>query len=163
MRRGIRRHSAMAAAMIDRTSGTNIGSMTAAGGLAAAFDGVTVQNATACCSTPSGTSGYVGKTLASASKIDHAVVYSASDAGFVSSANPEVTLELYAKTGAAPASATDGTLLGTHTMTDVQQTNIVELTSSDKATAFAHVWVHISTPASSAFKRIAEIEFWGIA
>lgn len=143
--------------LINRTLGTNIGSLTASGGLAAAFDG-TNHNTSSTSAARSGTDGYVGKTLAAASKIDHAVAYS-STVGFVSAADPEITLELYGKTGAAPANATDGTLLATSSFTDTAGNIVTELTSTDKATVFDHVWLRVSS-AGSVTWRVGELELW---
>ena len=145
------------AGLIDRTLGTNIGNLTGSGGLAAAFDG-TRHNTSSTSASRSGTDGYVGKTLGNPSKIDHAIAYS-STVGYVSAADPAITLELYGKAGAAPANATDGTLLATSSFTDTAGNIVTELESSNKTTVFNHVWLRVSS-AGSVTWRVGELEIW---
>lgn len=113
-------HPILAANVQTNVSGTSIGDLTGGGGLAAVFDGDNSKTY-AQCATVAATTGYVGKTPASAVKVSRAIVYGSSDKGFVTGASPAVTLSLYGKTGAAPANGTDGTLLGSVSFIDVQQ------------------------------------------
>jgi hypothetical protein len=143
--------------LIDRRLGTNIGDMTASSGLAGAFDGTTATTA----NTPSAvTAAYVGKTLAGSSRISAAVCRGVAAAGFTSGAN--YTLNLYAKQGAAPASSTDGTLLGTTgSLADANDDSTKTITSSDTTTEWDHVWVEVTTSGgAAAFLRMGELSFF---
>lgn len=137
-------------------SGTIIGDMTAGGGLAATSDGITTQGSTdAAWHSPTVTSAYAGKTLVQGTRIKKAIAYPAPDNGFTNQTN--ITVQLYAKQGAAPANATDGTLLATSgSMADTLSP--VTLNSSDTATAFDHVWIRLA--ASSGDIYLAEAQFF---
>jgi hypothetical protein len=149
----------------------NIGTMTANGGLAAAFDTNLEQASGACAArnvtTIGGiganatvsTSSYVGKnyTTPGAQRIEHATVYPSTNKGFLdgsyifdqgggnfASANfssTSVRLNLRAK-ATAPASSSDGTLLGT-TGNIADTTTPVSVTSSDTTTTWNFVWIEI--------------------
>lgn len=150
--------------VIDRAlaGSINIGSMTAGGGVAAPFNGSFSQAAAASAAitvhnpgpVPQGTvftlNGYVGKNYsgAAAQKIQQVTVYPSNDLGFafgsyfLVSANffvPVITLNLRAKS-TAPASPSDGTLLGT-TGPISNTFSAVTILSSDQATAWNFVWV----------------------
>ena len=148
-------------AEIDRTLGTNIGDMTSAGGLAAAFDGTTSQASTASASASGfNISGYVGKTGNIARIISSAIVYGSNNAGFYSGADPSTTISLYGKTGSAPANGTNGTLLGSVTFTDTANQSAGQtITSSDLTTLWNHWWVFIPANASGQ-ARCAEVRFF---
>lgn len=111
-------HNIITANVQTNVGGTNIGDLTGGGGLAAAMDGDNSKTY-AQCATVAATTGYIGKTPTSSVKVSRAIVYGSSDKGFVTGAQPTVTLSLYGKTGSAPASGTDGTLLGSISFTDV--------------------------------------------
>jgi hypothetical protein len=147
--------------VIDRTLGTNIGNFTADGGLAAAFDGTTSQANTAGAGKSSATSGYIGKTLAVSKPIYKAIVYGSNNHGYVPSANPTVTINLYGKVGTAPASSTDGTLLGTLSFADTadESSNPRTITSDDWDTVWDHVWIEVTTESATA-KQVAEVQFY---
>lgn len=141
-------------------TGTNIGTMTGRGGLAAAFDGNNNQsfgtsagllyypNPTTV-TLPTAPAMYVGKNYTSVSgkRIASAIVYP-STAGFSiwarisgATATVSVTLNLRAK-ATAPASSSDGTLLGSVSCaynTTAPQT----LTSNDQSTTWNYVWVEM--------------------
>jgi hypothetical protein len=128
--------------LIDRTEGTNRGDMTVGGGLAAVFDGVTNQAVAACAYRSVNATGYVGKTLAAPRCIGQAITFGANNAGYTSAAN--VTLNLYAKNGAAPASATDGTIIGTTgSFSNSASTNSKIINSTDLVTVWSHVWITV--------------------
>jgi hypothetical protein len=150
-----------AGAMISAAAGSNIGNMTADGGLAAAFDGNLNQDFGACC-TRVAANGYVGKNDSAAPKtVGSAIVYSGTN-GFdgVSTANT-ITISLYGK-ASAPASGTDGTLLGSVTLSG--ETNVyqsVEIPSSNTTTAWAYRWIYITTTqATSPQVNISEVRFY---
>ncbi len=75
--------------LLDRTAGTNIGSMVDAGGLAAAFDGTTSQAQTASCNktvSGGGFSNTVGKIYSSSKVYSKFVVYGPNDANILGGA-----------------------------------------------------------------------------
>ena len=147
--------------LVDRTAGTNIGDMTGGGGLAAAFDGTKSQVSTACAYNASA-AGYVGKTHAAAKIISHVVVYGANNNGYVFTVNPAMTITLYGKNGAAPASATDGTSLGSISFTDATDESAGRtIISIDQGTAWLHNWVYINDGAADAHI-CAELEIYEI-
>jgi hypothetical protein len=149
--------------MIDRAlaGSVNIGDMTANGGLAAAFDDVTVQASAACASKASTTaetvltySSYVGKNYsgATAQQIAYATLWPSTDiglfevdlyaAGHFASVWPGsswVTVNLRAKS-TAPASPSDGTLLGTSGLMPYPATSPAVVQSTDASTAWNYVW-----------------------
>jgi hypothetical protein len=125
------------------TGGTNIGNMTSNGGLAAAFDGNTNQNAGASAERLAATTAYVGKTPASAKRVFKFDAYGANNFGYQGN-NDSTTLTLYGKTGSAPASATDGTAIGSVTFTDTSTANMQSVTSTDNETLWDHIWMTIS-------------------
>lgn len=144
--------------LIDRTLGTNIGDMTSSGGLAAAFDGVTAQAATSGATKLSNTFGYVGKTLATASVISKAVVYGSNNAGYVNSINPTVTIDLYGKTGSAPANSTNGTLLGTISFTDTaDESGTPRQVDSSSSAVWDHAWIRVSHNGAANNIHVAEL------
>lgn len=93
--------------------------------------------------------GYAGVTLATPSQIDSAQIDSFASGYDGSGGAFEITLTLYAKAGDAPSSDTDGTSLGTMTFTDPNAVVTKTIESSDKTTAFDHVWWRIATGNSS--------------
>src|SRR5882672_294988 len=138
----------------------NIGDLTSGGGLAAAFDGNFSQTAAASAEKLFGAvlsgSGYIGKNYsgAAAQQIDSSTVWPSTDNGFLfptfvgSNFSFTVTFNLRGK-ATAPASASDGTLLGTNGFT-INSSDYsadftpVTITSSDKVTAWNYAWVEIT-------------------
>ena len=136
----------------------NIGDMTANGGLAAAFDGTTSQTGSACAAKSFSSvsegdtlTNYVGKNYFGASSqiIQQGTLWPASDFGFDSrnggTTTDSVTINLRAK-ASAPASSSDGTLLGTATVTN--STAPVTIVSNDQATSWNYVWFEIVATAA---------------
>lgn len=155
----------IALALIDRTAGTNIGNMTASGGLAAAFDGNTSQASTACAvTTASQPSGFVGKTLAAPAIFGRATTHGANNNNGYTNSATNVTLEIYGKTGAAPTTATDGTLIGTITFaTQVNESAPRQIISTNTSTAWDHIWLRVRrTNNSDGFMRCAELELYEV-
>ena len=150
--------------LIDRTAGTNIGNMTANGGLAAAFDGTVVQAATLGAGADNVVSCYVGKTLAAPKVFGQAEVHSSSNQGYWST-NVSTTLNIRGKAGAAPANAADGTVVGTTTFTDGGAA-IKTIDSTDLVTAWDHLWVELIDNAAGGTNdaRVAELVLyeWGV-
>lgn len=139
-------------------AGANLGDMTGGGGINAAFDTTTAQAAAACASTASSTTAWVGRDLTTPSTIGGVTVHGSNDAGYVAGANPSVTITLYGKTGAAPASSTDGTVLGSITFTDTadESTGRV-ITSNDITTTWDNVWVKVDQGGAAAAMHVAEL------
>lgn len=141
---------------------SNIGNMTGGGGLAAAFDGITSQPTSACANLPS-VSGWVGRHFGGgAQAIGSVTVYPSNDANFVGlflGARPGsvITINLYAK-NTAPASATDGTLIGTSgPFTDGPTAVTIQ---SMSVASWNYVWVNIVTGSTTA---CAELQFFNPA
>ena len=142
--------------LLERTLGTNIGNMTAGGGLEAAFDGTTSQIDSASAKRSLANSAYIGKTLAVESAISKAIVHAPSDSGFTN--GRAASLYLYGKTGAAPSNDTDGTLLGEVEQIDTSPQTLI----SNNATVWDHVWVTIIPSTHNTDISIAEVEFYKI-
>lgn len=142
-------------------TGTSIGNMTNAGGLAGAFNDTTSQAAATSAQGTAATDGYVGKTWSTEKKIYSVDVYPSTDRGFLDNNNSQVTLTLYGKTGAAPSSPTDGTLLGSITFDDAFTGGDTRtINSSDRDTAWKHTWVTLTTPDTGAVPTIAELDIY---
>jgi hypothetical protein len=127
--------------LVDRTSGTAIGDMTVDGGLASAFDGVTNQASNSSARRASSTSAYIGKTYSAAKRISRVIAWSSNNNGI--SVNPPITLKLRGKNGAAPSSASDGTLLGTLSLGSNNTNTGNQITSTDAVSGWTHVWIEI--------------------
>lgn len=140
---------------------TTIGNGTAGGGLAAAFDGTTNQAIAASAQLAGNNAIYVGADFGSGTekRVYKAEIWGTNDQGYVSGANPSVTLTLRSGT-TAPAGATSGTSRGTATFTDTanESGNTRTINSSDKTTAIRY-W-HVATGTHNATKGIAEIKFY---
>lgn len=133
--------------LVDRTLGTNIGTFTGNGGLAAVFDGNTNQGY-AVSGIVVGADGYVGKTHSAAKICSRVVCHGSNDAGY-SSTNGSCTIQLYGKNSSAPSSGTDGTLLGSITFTDTSNESTGrEIVSSDQSTAYTHWWIRVTSTAN---------------
>jgi len=116
------------------------GNLTLGGGLAAAFDsnGGTIAYAKS-------TAGFVGVSLPEPKRIDRVDVVSATNGFDASGMTTSITLQLYGKKGTAPATATDGVVIGVASFTDQNVQRTVTLQSNDKVTLFDHVWLRLST------------------
>jgi hypothetical protein len=151
-------------AEIDREAGTDIGNMTQGGGLAAAFDGETSESPNQC--SRQDTPGWVGKTLAAPTRIARARIYSSNNSGYCEddgAGQPNITLQLYAKQGAAPSSSTDGTLLGSTGSFGDSNTSLMtrDIISNDIATEYDHVWVRVSKSSGAGERMlIGELQLW---
>jgi len=155
---GVLKPTTAAESAISQATGTNIGNMTASGGLAAAFDGSTNTFADRGATSP----GYVGKDYSSGPKKISKVVATShnSAAGFdgTSSAS-NITITLYGKNGSAPSSGTDGASLGTTgSFADGAGPVGKTITSSDQSTLWDYVWVYITS--SVAEPRVANVVFY---
>lgn len=161
---GVLKPSLGAATLISGATGTNIGDLTSGGGLAAIFDGTTSQGLGASGTRTSFQSGFAGKNYSSApKKIDSAKTYGSNDTGYIGGGvASSATLYLYAKNGSAPSSYSDGTLLGSVAITDLETIDSKTINSSDKTTAWDYVWVAVLLNAASSSNIIvvAELQFY---
>jgi hypothetical protein len=156
---GFRRKRPKANVLIDRTLGTNIGNMTINGGLAAAFDGVTSQTSAVSAGYASGSTSWIGKTLAAARAIGKVTVYGPNNQGYSTVANANLTLNLYGKQGAAPSTATNGTLLGTLSFVSPSPDNGPrDIVSSDLTTLWDHCWISVTL--NTGDQRVAELQMY---
>lgn len=144
----------------------NFGTMTGNGGVAASFDGITNQNSAASSAENDAISGditqvfqfhsSIGKNYsgASAQAIYSATIYPSSNGGFAPAVaeiirstpciwNASITINLRAK-ATAPASGSDGTLLGTSGLI-ANTVAPVTIVSSDAVTTWNYVWFEIVT------------------
>jgi hypothetical protein len=134
---------------------------------APAFDGTTNQAQVSCAlknNVAAGTSnGYIGKTLGTPSAIHSAVSHGTNDKGYAFTGSPSgstMTLSLYGKQGTAPASPTNGTLLGQISFTNQANESVGRtIASSDTTTVWDHVWVYLTQP-DNANNGFAEILFY---
>ena len=126
--------------------------------VAGAFDGTT-NKAGASCTAGNGTAnGWAGYTLTTSKRVYQCIFYGANNQGYTNT-SATVTLSFYGKTGTAPSSATDGTLLGTTgSFSDVSSTNAKTIISTDQETIWDHVWGLDADAAGD--QRIAQIEFY---
>ncbi len=141
----------------------NIGDYTFSGGLAAAFDGTPLKASAGCALTDTSTAAagyYIGKHYAAgAQTISSVTVYPSSDRGLTLYAfSFAYTLNLRAK-HTAPASRSDGTLLGTVAVPNPFIKSALTIISNDQATTWEYVWVEVTSV--SVFQSvIAQVQFY---
>ncbi len=145
--------------LISGSLGTIIGDFSRA---TVAFDGNTSQSASFCANKSSATDSYIGKNLSALGgfKCTGALIKSSSNNGFADGSNPTVTISLYGKT-TAPASSTDGTLLGTSNSFADKVTSIW-INSANTATTYNYLWVRIQSSFSATIVT-AEVQFFSLS
>lgn len=150
----------MAVVIIDRTTGTNIGNMTEVDGLAAAFDGSAVNGQSAAKTNTA--SAFIGKTLAAPKRFARAVVYGSPTQGFVlQGQNPNMTINIRGKNGAAPSGATDGTIVGTSSFTDTADESAGRtIQSTDRGTSWDHLFAEITHDGGSLNIACTELDLY---
>lgn len=127
--------------MLDLTGLTPFGNMVSGGGLAAVLDSNSATTGYA-----QSTTGYCGVDLVTPRKIGHLELTSATNGYDASGSLTQITLKLYAKNGSVPASATDGTIIGSlGPFTDVNSQLTKTITSTDLLTEYRYVWAVITT------------------
>lgn len=143
---------------ISQSAGTPIGTMTSNGGLAAAFDGTTSQDDTACAALV-GNSAWIGKTWTAAKTITGFRVYASKDRGFKGDANPMVTVTLQ---GSNNAFATSFKTLGSKTIQDYNAAQVDMFDSVNTTTAYTSHRLVVETPGSRVLTKIfvAEVIFY---
>ena len=150
--------AAAGSGLIAGSEGTVIGDLTLHGGNAAAFDGQRTHTTAGAANT--GDPRYIGKTWDSAKTVTGFGIWSYTNKGFVEGATPTVTIKLYGKTGSAPSSSSDGTVLFTGTVTDSGASGppaTVENFSFTPA-SYDHNWVEISSGGANC--HVAQVEFY---
>jgi hypothetical protein len=152
--------SALTETLVDRTTGTNIGDMTGGGGLAAAFDGTTAQ-AFLSAAFLSGGNGYVGKSYGAAKIYSKFIVYGSNDDGYDFTVDGTITITIYGKNG-SPASATDGTSLGTtgSFSNNNDESSGRTIVSTDQSNSFTHVWAYVVSGTGGTSTCVAELEIY---
>jgi hypothetical protein len=117
------------------------------------YDGLSAVGVSSCSQVASNTSWF-GNNLGSAKKISKAILYGSNSQGFAQGSTSgffnichafagQFTAYLYGKTS-APASATDGTLLGSTSFTTVaDESGGREIQSSDTTNTYQYVWVYL--------------------
>ncbi len=100
-----------------------------------------------------------GYYSAGAVKISSADIYPSLSSGFTGAGDPQtITVRLYGK-ATLPANATDGTLLGSASLS-ADQTTKVTIASSDTTTSWSYVWVAWTTTGSGG-RYLQELVFNG--
>ncbi|MCX5569590.1 hypothetical protein [Kaistia nematophila] len=151
--------------LIDRTTGTNRGSMTGAGGLAASFNGTTSETyANASRFSASSTTGWVGKTLSTSRVIGKVTTFGTNNSGYGGGTSfttgGTFTMYLYAKNGTAPSAYNDGTVLGSASITSItNESTGRDISSSDLTTVWDHVWVSL-VGGSAGFGSVGELQLY---
>ena len=150
---------ASSSSVVSGGTGTNVGDLTANGGLAAAFNGATSQaagaGATKDVSAASG--GFIGKDwgVSTPKTISQAVVHGANDGGLVGT-GPNVTLTLRGSN--TTPSYGSGTSLASTTVTD--SAGIVVTLAAAAPQSFRYNWIDmLSSSGSEAFLAVAELIF----
>lgn len=140
-------------AVIDRTEGSIFTDFTS--NTSAAFDGDTSQTGSSTANKTSA-NGYIGKDYGASNEknISKVTIVPSRSFGFLSPDQFNLTITLYGK-NTLPASGTDGTNLGSITLTS-DTDNAVTVTSNDPDTAYRWVWVYFA-PSSSTQIRVCEL------
>ena len=133
-----------------------------------AFDGITVRtwNTTVgdpgianCGLTGAPTNTYIGKNFGGQT-VSYVLVYGPSNVGF-SNVPQTITCNLYGK-ATAPANATDGTLLGSTTVSTSATGEIVQVNSNDTATSWTYLWVQFTLSTNAGAVAVAQIQFFTV-
>jgi hypothetical protein len=154
---------ASAQTVVAGATGTAIGNMANGGGLAAAFDGNTSQNAAASASITTGdrTTGYVGKDWGSGNTkvISGIVATGASDQGFNQTGTATVTITLYGSTDNFSGSNVS---LGSGTVTNGAGASLSKLSGFTTTTGYRYHRIGITDAGASATdnKNCAELVFY---
>jgi hypothetical protein len=156
-------YTGKAQAEVNYSGSANIGNMTFAGGLAAAFDGTTSQAMSAAATSNTGAntaSAFVGKDWGSGNTktITGVKVYASSDQGYIDGTGSSVTIDVLGS-NTTPSNSGDGTVLATVVSAMTDSTAQQEKLTGFTETAFRFVWVRI-TPNTSCVMSFAEIEFF---
>ena len=156
-------HAAGTTVQISRTLGTAIGNMTALGGLAAAFDGVTTQAQADSASTTGGpATGFIGKNWGAGNKktITGFTAYGSNNEGFFATANPDIEIKLQGSSDNFSADIND---LATLTFTDTADESAGRSVLSGVDTSMAYQYHRLAirqTTGGAGNKNCAECVFF---
>jgi len=146
------------------SSGANaIGDMTIGGGIASAFDGTTSKNGALCSGKASSSAAYVGQNCtASPIVFSRAIIYGSTSDGFLVGSNIAMAINIRGKTGTAPSSSSDGTILGSLSFTDTSSENGGRsVIGTDLFSAWDYIWAEL-VPSVSAATRVAQVVLYCI-
>jgi hypothetical protein len=146
--------------LIDRAEGTPIGNATSGGGLAAAYDGNTSQIFTASPFSNATPAVFNGKRFPTPYRISGIRVWLTSDFGLNNNTGAMRVCTVYGKSGADPATPTDGTPVFTFTVTDTTAATFSFLTGFNTAVAYDRIWVAVANPTSTNIAVFSEIEWY---
>jgi hypothetical protein len=119
------------------------------------YDGVTGQDDNNTSFT-TGSSFYQRRQYSPAKAIAKAVIHGSNNAGYATG-TPLITITLYGKNGTAPASGTDGTVLGSISFTDLANESVGrDIVSTDLTTTWDYVWTNIT---GATGLQVAEVVF----
>jgi len=146
---------------INNTS--NIGNMNDGGGLASAFNGTLTGKTCSAAGTAAAdqytTNSYVGRAYSGAGhSLSYMETYSNSG-GYANQAGT-CTLSLYGKNG-TPASPSDGTLLGSTSVSCASVTQPVTINSSNTVTTYTNIWFRNSGGPSGGSICVTQVKFFG--
>lgn len=143
------------ASLISTSSLSTLGDMTNPSN---AFDGDSSDSIANSATKSTTTSSYIGVDLVTARAINSAVVYAPSDGLLYSSPFISGTITIYGK-ATAPANATDGTALGSKSITPFSSNEAFTVYSSNTTSTYQYVWVTI-TSGLGVTHRVAEVYFY---
>ncbi|MEQ8667027.1 MAG: hypothetical protein RIC16_15005 [Rhodospirillales bacterium] len=145
---------------IPGAAGTPLGDMTDDSGLAAAFDGTTVQSAANSAGRYAATDAYIGKDFSAAPKrIQQVTVHGSNGSGFIAGIDPSTTITLYGRNGSAPSNGTDGTAIGATSFTDDSSGSGQTIVCTDPDTAWDYAWVSVTHGGAASNINAAEVVF----
>jgi len=154
------------ASLIVITGGSNVGDMTAGGGLAAGFDGTTSQAASASATGANDTgTSFLGKDWGSgvSKKIEKYELYSPSDGGFdPDTGGSTITIKLVGSD--STPSIGSGTQLHTDSFSDATGLTKTYTSGITKTTAYRFHWVEVATNTTNSGQkhgRLAELKLYG--
>ncbi|MFT3987195.1 hypothetical protein [Aestuariivirga sp.] len=145
------------------TSGKAFGDLTANLGLTGVFNGATAVGNAACGAKGISAFAYAGQDCtALPMTFSYAVIYGSNSGGFSFGSGATVTATIYGKNGSPPASATDGTAIGSTTFTDTADESGGRLIrSTDILSKWDYVWCRWSSSVNTAW-RVAELSLFYI-
>lgn len=151
------KRSPSALVAIAQGTGTAIGDMTAAGGVAAAFDGVTIQSEVASAGKIDDTVSYIGKDYGTARQVRGFEAWGSSGKGFSYNTEPTITLTLVGHSSNAPAS---GTTYKSVNGTDANGLLLQKLDDLSATASWRYWWIKIEQNGGVNHMRCAEAVFY---
>lgn len=158
-------YGGMAQAEVSYSGSANIGDMTYAGGLAAAFDGTLTHATTAAAASNTGAntaSSFAGKDWGSGNTktITGVKIWGSSNEGYVNTTASTITIDVLGS-NSAPSNSGDGTVVATIAtgMTSLSTANPLEKLSGFTETAYRYHWLRL-VPGNNAVMYFSEIEFY---